>query len=249
MSRKIFLALFTLFSAQQLAGAYDRSVLAEYNDLYKNGSYQAALEGYQEIEAKEPYNPYAFYNAGNTYFRMNKSGLAILNYAKAFRLDPRDPDIRANLEFALKHTGQAFMPEGMPKVLHYLYYFFSDLELRAAATVLWWLTCLMLSFYALKPGVQDKLRGFILGTVLVFFGSLLWLGARASSPFSEAAVITAEGTTPLMSGPGETFKTYATLPEARLVKVLDDADDIYYEIGIPAEGIKGWVKKTSAEKI
>ncbi len=242
------LALFALFSAQN-AGAYDRSVLAEYNDLYKNGGYQAALEGYQEIAAKETYNPYAFYNAGNAYFRMEKEGLAILNYGKAFRLDPRDPDIRANLEFAMKHTGQTFMPEGMPKVLHYLYYFFSDRELRAAATLLWWATCLLFSFYVLKPGVREKLRGLILGAALVFGGTLLWLAARDSSPFSGAAVITAEGTTPLMSGPGGTFKTYATLPEARLVKILDETDDIYYEIGIPREGIKGWIKKTAAEKI
>ena len=50
------LALFAFFSAQT-AGAYDRGMLAEYNDLYKNGSYQAALEGYQEITGKEAYNP------------------------------------------------------------------------------------------------------------------------------------------------------------------------------------------------
>ena len=248
MSKKLFLALFAFLSAQA-AVAYDRGMLAEYNDLYKNGSYQAALEGYQEITTKEAYNPYAFYNAGNAYFRMDKTGLAILNYGKAFRLNPRDPDIRANLEFVLKHTGQVFMPEGMPKVLHYVYYFFSDMELKAAATALWWLTCLLLSFYALKPSAQDKLRGLILGTVLVFAAAMLWRTARDSSPFSGAAVITAPGTTPLMSGPGETFKTYATLPEARLVKVLDETDDVYYEIGIPREGIKGWVKKTSAEKI
>jgi len=248
MSRKLFLAVLLVFSAQA-AMAYDRSVLAEYNDLYKSGTYQAALEGYLEITAKEPYNPYAFYNAGNAYFRMSKPGLAILYYGKAFRLDPRDADIRANLEFAMKHTGQVFIQEGMPRVLHYLYYFFSDLELRAAATILWWLTCLLAALYALKTNLREQLRGVIMSAVLVFAGSLLWLAARSSSAFSGAAVITAEGTTQLMSGPGDTFKAYATIPEARLVKILDDTDDVYYEVGIPREGIKGWVKKTSAEKI
>ena len=103
MKKRIFLALFAFFPAR-FAGAADRSVLAEYNDLYKSGNYQAALEGYRDIAAKEPYNPGAFYNAGNAYFRLNKPGLAILYYSKAFRLDPRDSDIRANLDFAMKRT-------------------------------------------------------------------------------------------------------------------------------------------------
>lgn len=248
MRTKILLALFALFSARA-ALAYDRSVLAEYNDLYKSGNYQAALEGYREIAAKEPFNPYAYYNAGNACFRLNKPGLAILYYGKAFRLDPRDPDIRANLDFAMKHTGQALVPEGMPRVLHYLYYFFSDLELRAAATLFWWLSCLLLAVYALKTGLRGKLRGTLLASALLFSGSLLWFAARSTSAFSNAGVVTAEGSVKLLSGPGDTFKAYATLPEARLVKILDDTDDNYYEVGIPREGIKGWIPKSAAEKL
>jgi tetratricopeptide (TPR) repeat protein len=241
----VFLAL---FSAGR-AGAYDRSVLAEYNDFYKNGDYQSALDGYRELSAAEPHNPYAFYNAGNAYFRLNKSGPALVNLGKAFRLSPRNADIRANLDFILKHTGQAFVPDGVPKALHYLYYFFSDSELATAASVLWWLSCLFLSFSFLKPDLREKLSGLIAGLGLLLVVSLLWLAARSSSPLRDAAVITAEGSVPLMSGPGDTFKTYAALPEARLVKILDESDDLYYEVGIPREGIKGWVKKTSAEKI
>ena len=101
---------------------------------------------------------------------------------------------------------------------------------------------------ACRP-VLHGVNGPLLGAGLLLAGSLLWLMARASSPFNEAAVITAEGSAQLLSGPGETFKAYASLPEGRLVKVLDDTDDVYYEIGIPREGIKGWIKKTSAEKI
>ncbi len=246
--KPLLLALFALFFSGR-AGAYDRSVLAEYNDLYKNGSYQAALEGYKEIAAKEPHNPYAFYNAGNAYFRLNSPGPALLNYGKAFRLSPRDTDIRANLDFAMKHTGQAFVPDGVPKALHYVYYFFSDSELAAASAAFWWLACLLLSLSFLRQDLREKLRGFTAAAGLLLIISLLWLGARSSGPFSGAAVIIAEGSTPLMSGPGDNFKTYAALPEARLVKVLDDTDDLYYEVGIPREGIKGWVKKTAAEKI
>ena len=149
----------------------------------------------------------------------------------------------------MKRTGQIFVPAGVPKSLHYLYYFFSDGELKAASAVLWWLACLLLSLYFLKPGLRGKLRGLAGGAGLLLAVLLLWLAARSAGPFSGAAVITAEGSTPLMSGPGDDFKTYAALPEARLVKVLDDTDDLYYEVGIPREGIKGWIRKTAAERI
>jgi len=248
MKKRIFLALFALLSARA-ACAYDRSVLAEYNDLYKNGNYQAALDGYREMAAKEPDNPYAAYNAGNACFRLNKPGQAILFYSKAFRLAPRNPDIRNNLDFAMKRTGQSLVPEGMPKALHYLYYFLSDLELKAAAAILWWTVCLLLTVYALKTGLRGRLRGALTASGMLFAAALLWYIARSSSPFNNAAVITAEGSARLLSGPGETFKASATLPEARLVKVLDETDDNYYEVGVQREGIKGWVQKSAAEKI
>ena len=76
---------------------------------------------------------------------------------------------------------------------------------------------------------------------------LFWSGIRYSSPFTHSAVATAP--VPLLSGPGEKFKAYATLPEARLVKILDEADEEFYEIGLSGEGIKGWVKKTDLQKI
>lgn len=245
---KTSLSVLLLLCSLRTAGAYDRNELAEYNDLYKNGSYQAALEGYQDMIAKEPANPYAYYNAGNAYFRVNEPGQAILNYSRAWRLNPRDPDIRTNLEYALKHTGQLFVPEGVPRVLHYVYYCLSDDELWAVAIAAWWLFFLLLSFFYLKPGIADGSRTSLYFTGTLFAVALLWFMARSASPFRNGAVII-DKSAQLMSGPGDTFKAAAALPEARLVKVLDETDDNYYEIAIPKEGIKGWVKKTSAGKI
>lgn len=243
---KTALTVFLLLTPLPPAAAYDRSELAEFNDMYKSDNFQGALEGYQGMIAVEPDNPYAFYNAGNAWFRMGQPGHAILNYSKAWRLSPRDPDIRANLEYALKHTGQAFVPDGVPRVLHYVYYALSDDELKTAAVCAWWAFFLLLSFYFLKPGEGSKSSFF--GAGVLFAAALLWFMARSASPFREGAVITGAGAQ-LMSGPGDNFKAAAALPEARLVKVLDDTDDNYYEIALPKEGIKGWVKKTSAEKI
>jgi hypothetical protein len=244
--------LFILLAAAAVpAAAYDRSELAEFNDMYKNGRYEEALEGYKGVIAQEPANPWAYYNAGNALFRLNRMGPAVLNYSRAFILDPRSPDIRANLDFALRQTGQTLAPDNVPKALHYLYYLLSDGEIKAVALLLFWLACLAGAARFLLDGSRSGLAAgtAALSAALLLVLTLAWLGARQSSPFAAAGVAVKPGGARMLSGPGENFKTYASAPEGRLVKILDAADDNYYEIGLPREGIKGWALKTEIEKL
>jgi hypothetical protein len=75
------------------------------------------------------------------------------------------------------------------------------------------------------------------------------MGARQAGTFSSAGVVTRAGGTKMLSGPGENFKTYASAPEGRIIKILDTGDEAYYEIGLPKEAIKGWALKTDIEKL
>jgi tetratricopeptide (TPR) repeat protein len=244
--------LFLLLAAAALpAAAYDRSELAEFNDLYKNGRYEDALEGYKSVIMAEPSNPWAYYNAGNALFRLNRMGPAVLNYSRAFLLDPRSADIRANLDFALRQTGQSLVPDSAPRALHYIYYVMSEREIKAGALLLFWLACLAgAAGFLLDGSGPGRAAGRIsLASAGVLVLALAWLAARQVSPFSGAGVAVKPGGARMLSGPGENFKTYAAAPEGRLVKILDAADDNYYEIGLPREGIKGWALKTEIERL
>ncbi len=245
------LLLACLLALPAAAYAYDLSEMAEFNDHYKNARYEEALEGYRKVIKKEPANPWGWYNAGNAQFRLGRMGPAVFNYAKAFTLNPRSGDIRANLDFALRQTGQNLVPEGAPKALHLLYYLFSDGELKAAAILFFWLACLTGGAGFLLdgsgPGRAAGRASLALGALLLL--SLAWLGARQSSTFTAAGVVTRPGGARMLSGPGESFKTYASAPEGRLVKILDYDDETYYEIGLPKEGIKGWALKTEVERL
>jgi hypothetical protein len=246
----------TLFKALTLlllavpAAAYDRSELAEFNDLYKTGRYEEALEGYRSVLASDPANSAAWYNAGNALFRLNRPGQAVLSYSRAFILDPRSPDIRANLDYALKQTGQQLVPDAVPAALHYAYYMFSDGELKAAALLFFWLACLAGAAGFLLDGsgpgrAAGRVSAVCAGLMVL---ALAWLGGRVTtSPFSESGVVVKQGGTRMLSGPGENFKTYASAPEGRLVRILDAGDDAYYEIGLQKEGIKGWALKSEIE--
>jgi hypothetical protein len=61
----------------------------------------------QTQSADSGYSAGALYNAANEYARSGKNGLAILNYERAKLLDPRDPDIEANLRAVRQKAGVA----------------------------------------------------------------------------------------------------------------------------------------------
>lgn len=246
--RALLLALLLL---PLTAAAFDRGELSQFNDLYRSGEFADALDGYREIIRKEPANQWGWFNAGNALYRLNRPGPAVYHYARAFALDPRDADIRANLDFALRQTGQTLVPEGAPASLHYLYYVISEAELKALALLLFWLACLAGAGAFLLDG--DRRAPYAAraaaGAGLLLVLALAWLGARQSSPFSSAGVVTRAGGTRMLSGPGENFKTYASAPEGRLVRILNASDEAYYEIGLPREGIKGWALKTDIDRL
>lgn len=244
-------ALSLLLALPSFAAAYDRGELAEFNDLYRAGQYQEALAGYEVFIIAEPENPWAYYNAGNALFRLNRVGPAVHRYAQAFMLEPRAEDIRANLNFAMRQTGQSLVPEDAPAALHYIYYVLSEVELKALALLLFWAFCLAAAAcFLLDGGRWSVLTGKgAAGAALLLVLTLSWYAARQSSPFSGAGVVTRPGGTRMLSGPGDNFKTYASAPEGRLVKILDTGDEAYYEIGLQKEGIKGWALKSDIEKL
>jgi tetratricopeptide (TPR) repeat protein len=229
-----------LFASPFPAAAVDADVSAraEADKLYNDSLYQQAADAYEALLREQPGDPYLLYNAGNAQFRVKRPGRALLYYARAWRMLPRNSDMRYNLDFALKSTGQSLVPEGVPPFLHRLYYSASDRELAALASLAFWALCLLGTGAALKPSLKDRLlpAAGAAGGLLLFFCA-----------WGAAVVVQHEAT--LRSGPNETFSAYAALPEGRVVKILDDSREDFWEAGVQKEGIKGWITRDELEKI
>ncbi len=75
------------------------------NRLYDEAKYAEAEKLYDSIVSGGRYSPELFYNLGNTEFRLDKTGAAILNYERAQSLAPGNPEIAANLAYARGQTG------------------------------------------------------------------------------------------------------------------------------------------------
>jgi len=75
------------------------------NQLYDQGNFSAAKQAYESLERTGNRSAALYYNLGNTEFRLNHSGEAVLNYERALALEPADPEARANLAFVREKTG------------------------------------------------------------------------------------------------------------------------------------------------
>ena len=73
---------------------------AQANELYAAGNFSDAEEAYKAIENSGYVSATLYYNLGNTYFKQQMWGKAILYYERALKLQPEDKDIVHNLEMA-----------------------------------------------------------------------------------------------------------------------------------------------------
>jgi tetratricopeptide (TPR) repeat protein len=90
-----FLAIPTRSPAAPVNYWFDRA-----NAFYEQQACDSAAHYYEKILESGTTNSAVYFNLGNSYFRINKVGLALLNYEKARQLSPDDPDILANIKFA-----------------------------------------------------------------------------------------------------------------------------------------------------
>jgi tetratricopeptide (TPR) repeat protein len=105
----ILLAMIGLFAANQTrllarspATATDTMLTA--SQLYEAGQYAQAAQAYQQLVDQGFADGALYYNLANAHFKQGDYGRAVLNYLRAERLDPRDPDVQANLELARAQT-------------------------------------------------------------------------------------------------------------------------------------------------
>src|SRR4051812_15187191 len=66
-------------------------------NFYSNKQYDSAAYYYEQIAALKPRNAAVYYNLGNSYYRLNLIGPAVLNYERALHIDPSYKEAQDNL--------------------------------------------------------------------------------------------------------------------------------------------------------
>ncbi|MBI5376356.1 MAG: tetratricopeptide repeat protein [Candidatus Schekmanbacteria bacterium] len=223
------------------------SIFLEANNLYAAGKYEQALNNYMKIAETGLKDENLFYNIGNSYFRLGRTGLAILYYEKSIILNPRDQDVAANLQYAKKIIVDKIDERGSGRLLKTL--FLHDvLSLRELVSLF---LSLYLFFWVLLI-IRIKYKNVWTGrTALSCFLLLLFCAASLGSIYwsnniYERAVIT-DKEADVRSGNDVNSVTLFRLHEGSEAFVLDK-NGSWVKIELE-DGKKGWIQKSSIKNI
>ncbi len=145
------------------------------NQLYERGRFTEATAAYEALLRSGSASPALLFNLGNAYFKSGQVGRALFNYRQAEALAPRDPDIRANLQFARDSVpGQPARPVG--RWLRWAPRLTLNETAGIAALALWsWLG--LLTLRQVRPALRRPLRSlaYLAGFLTLFLAG--WTAA------------------------------------------------------------------------
>ncbi len=102
---KLFRKIFLLFVLTiSLFAQSKEEILQKANNAYQNQDYLESLKLYNSVVQDGYASAELYYNLGNSYFKTDQLGYAILYYEKALKYNPSDEDIQHNLAIAKART-------------------------------------------------------------------------------------------------------------------------------------------------
>ncbi|MBI4335554.1 MAG: tetratricopeptide repeat protein, partial [Candidatus Omnitrophica bacterium] len=213
--RKIL--VFTLLLLSSCSCAFADSAQEVYqrgNELYRNGKYEEAIEEYSKVAVIHGIrNSAIYYNLGNAYFKVKKLGRAIASYERAYALNPRDEDIRANLDYANTFLVDTF--DGRRGVISYLVeringlYNLNEIML---ATSIFYLILIVLIILSSKRLMPYAAAAAIIALVLF---SLKSYDANTRKAIAVALTVEAK------SGPGDDYSVQFVAHEGVKFRIIE----------------------------
>lgn len=206
---------------------------------YKAGRFADAAALYRQILDEGRVAPELFFNLGNACFKQGDVGEAVLNYRRAWMLAPRDPDIRANLRFAMQRAGAAGPDLSLPaRVLLRL----SRAECATVAIAGYWLTAGLAILY-LRRRQPALLKGAAAAGAVAAAGLVGILQWRALEAEPELVI---KARTQALFAPLADGTPHFALPEGSIVRELDRTGD-WVRLRSGAES--GWVPAKSVTRV
>jgi tetratricopeptide (TPR) repeat protein len=208
------------------------------NRLYMEEKYSEAATTYGILEQSGQKSAALYFNWGNALFKSQQLGKAIAAYREAEELAPRDPDIRANLEFARKQRqGPSLSPNKSQQWLRRLT--LNEWAVLMAAAL--WIFFGALALLQWRPALIRSARGVL---IVLGVGTLILCGCAAAAFLNQrsdrlAIVVTTDAVA--HNGPLDQSPNAFTLHDGAELAVLDRKDE-WLQVEVDA-GRSGWIRK------
>jgi tetratricopeptide (TPR) repeat protein len=210
---------------------------------YDEGRYAEAAQLYGQLADNGVDNVELHYNLANAHFKNGNLPEAVLHYRKAWYKAPRDPDIRANLHFALNAVGAA---EPTPSFLERLFNVLPQNGWIMAATGGYIALVLVLILGMLiRPAKRTLTKLSLLPAVLILLAAGGWWHWQKLTVNAEWVVVKSGATA--LFGPIEGSTAHYKIPLAALVR--QHGIDSKGWIEIEYDGKKGWLKEAYIKRV
>ena len=236
-----------------LAQSSNVDVMVKANQLYENGKYIEATNLYLHLVDQGIQNSNLHYNLGNAYFKLDQLGLAILNYKRASLIDPRDSDIRTNLDIARAQTIDQIVSNKknlLLRIARFSKYWFHTDEI-AIATLSFWITLVILLMALMHYSVSKVYKliryASIFVSVLIILG-MISLGSHwYSDNIPQEAVVIADEVN-VLSGPSPQYVTEFTLHNGTELNILETRRG-WVRATLPGNELQGWMLEQAIQRI
>ena len=245
----ILLAVIAFSSGRTYPGAETRAreeLFFKANQAYREGRFQEAIDGYTRLVQDGQGNGHLYYNLGNAYFRQNDLGKAILFYERAYRLMPRDADLRFNLGYALDQTRDA-IPKNQ-SFIRMTFFWLNDFNLGelfwgfAIVNILFWGVLLLRFFF------QREWTYYVL-FVFLFFWLIAGLsfGLKWHQLATDDRAVILQKEVSVLAGPDTQDTVLFKLHEGTMVDV-ERSEDGWSLVRLPDKK-RGWLTGDAIERI
>ena len=240
---KIFFFILLIFSNTQSIDY----LFEESNDLYTNGDYQNAVEGYLDILKSGFESAELYFNIGNSFYKLNNIPESNYYYEKAKSISPNDDDILTNLSFAqnLRIDKIETLPvTDIQNLKLSILDLLSEKGWSFMLIILIWMTCFAFILYIFSNDSKFKRSFFsisLLFLILSSFTLFVNIEKKKNSEIKYAIIYDKE--IEVWSEPNNISELKFLLHEGTKVKQIDVIEDW---INIQLEnGTIGWIQSSS----
>ena len=220
------------------------NIFLEANQAYNKGDYNRAISLYEKLLGENLKNSLIYYNLGNCYYRTGEIGKAILSYRRSELYNPRNEDLKANLDYTRQsirdkiNTGS----HGIPESIFFWYYNLNFKELFILFLIFNGLFWSLATFRLFKPSAILRTIVSILLFITILAGASAVSKIYALKTLNYGVVISKEIS--VRSGNGINNPALFKLHEGAEIEILDNSDG-WLKIKLPhsSSEMKGWVEK------
>lgn len=219
------------------------------NAFYQYKQFDSAAAYYEKIAALHPENAVVYYNLGNSYYKLNKIGFAVLNYERALKLNPSYKEAKDNLELT-----QSRIPNRIQQTPEIFFVAWWQAITNASLAGMWAVISLILFLLIILILVLKRWNKLPISapaqfTVLLAFLCVCclyisYVAAYKKTTHEHAVIL--EQDAPFKET-RQSSKTQSLVPEGTVIKI-ETQQDGWAAVKLP-DGRFGWMSMALMEKI